>query len=102
MIRRIGAVKTNRRRWRTRSKRWARGICRGWEKKQPNGRARCTLGPGYLSGFFAFTARSVQTTKGTPPPHEQGEALYDPQLSQERSRSRPAVVLSDRISRLAD
>src|SRR5204863_7420651 len=58
-------------------------------------------GRGSSSGFFAFTARSVQTTK-EPPPNERREAIYYPQLSENGPRRCPEALLSDRISRNAN
>src|SRR5437764_7316209 len=58
-------------------------------------------GRGSSSGFFAFTARSVQTTKETPP-YERRETIYYPQLSENGPRRCPEALLSDRISRNAN
>src|SRR3989442_3079452 len=75
--------------------------CRPWGKKRPSVRLDCMPGRGSSNAFFAFTARSVQTTKETPP-DEPREATYDPQLSKNGPRRRAAVVLSDGGSRHAD
>src|SRR5712691_9060329 len=55
-----------------------------------------------LSDFFAFTARSAQITKNSPPDEQRRKAIYDPQFSQERPRGSPPTVLPDWFPRLTD
>src|SRR5260370_2152120 len=100
MIRAIGRSKIRRRRLPKRSSAWARRIYRAWVKRLPSARLNCMPGRGFLNAFFAFTARSVQTTKETPP-DEPGKAIYDPQLSKNGPRCRAAVMLSDGVFRNA-
>src|SRR2546423_6934456 len=79
----------------------AKRTCRPWVTKlRPKPRSAMP-GQGYLRGFFAFTASSAQITKNSPP-NEHREAIYDSQLSQERSRSRASPVLRHWLSRNTD
>src|ERR1700720_2726347 len=93
-------MKTARRRSPTRLNSSATTTWRSWENKQLSEPCSCTPGRVCLSDFFAFTARSVQTTRETP--HERRQIVYHPQLSQDGPRSREAIVLRYRLSRRTD
>src|SRR6266404_1879129 len=101
MISAIGLVKIAPNLWPTRSSGSAREICENSALTRHSSPSGCTPGHRFLIGFFAFTARYVQSTTATDP-NERGKVLHDPKLSAERSQCDPQALLRNRLSRNAD